>query len=47
MAQPTRDALDGDHPVEMACDDCGGTFWTDETQANDCPACGTVSMTPA
>ena len=46
MAQATPDAVDGDHPVELLCEDCEATFWTDETMGNDCPECGFMSMTP-
>ena len=47
MGVQTEADTDGDAPLEMYCDECDGTFWTDETMANDCPDCGFQSMTPA
>jgi len=47
MGVQTQSETDGDAPVEMYCEHCEDTFWTDETMLNDCPECGFQSMTTA
>ena len=28
------------HRAALTCNNCGTDYWTDQTQANDCPECG-------
>lgn len=30
---------DSEHALLLQCNRCGTRYWTDETQANDCPNC--------
>lgn len=38
MGQLTKP--ESEHRVALTCKSCDSEYWTDETQTNDCPECG-------